>query len=188
MIELYGYHIVLTTHNSRTSKRMRKYRVVKGFARNLTLKEEILLTEIIGQIVRENSYQCIAYNICKDHVHLILVCQSRNLTRIIQKLKSISSKIFNRHQEVNKAMTELHRNRLWSQKFFRAALDEWALANLSSKTGEIYSSSYLQNSMAYVKNNRQKHNLPFSPRLNEIIDEFIISIDDAYSTIQFKGS
>lgn len=183
MIELYGYHIVLTTHNSRTSKRMKKYKVKKGPIRFLSLKEEIILTKIIGKIIIENSFRCSAYNICNDHVHLLLICELSELPKIVQKLKSISSKLFNRHKEVNKATTELHHNRLWSQKFFRAELDEWKPARLSTKPREVYTSSYLQNTMRYIENNRDKHGLMRSQKLIDVINEFTISLDEA-----FKGS
>ena len=89
-----AFHIVLTTHNSRTSQRMIDYGVIKGDAIELNLNEEIELTKIIGNIISESKMKCIAYNICKDHVHLIVVCEGTELTSIIQKIKSISSKMF----------------------------------------------------------------------------------------------
>ena len=63
---------------------------------HLVLGEEILLTRIIRDIVKENEYQMLAYNICKDHVHLLPVCKLETLTEIIQKIKSVSSKLFHR--------------------------------------------------------------------------------------------
>lgn len=179
-MELLGYHVVLTMHNSRTSGRMIKYKISKGPARILTLKEELILTEIIGRIILDNCYRCVAYNICRDHVHMILVCERVALSKIIQKLKSISSKLFHRHPEVSTDLTSFHNNRLWSQKFFRASLDEWTLAKLSNFPGEIYQSSYLANAMVYIQNNRHKHQLEISEELNNIIRGFIISVDEAY--------
>lgn len=176
----YGYHIVLTTHNSRTSNRMRIYRVQKGPERRLSLDEEIILTGIISQIILENDYKCIAYNICQDHVHMIIVCQEGALTSIVQKLKSVSSKLFHRHPDVDPALTKLHSNRLWSQKFFRASLNEWTLGKLSHKPGELYQSSYLSNAMAYIENNRSKHRLEDSQLLKQITEHFLVSMDEAY--------
>jgi len=126
-----SYHIVFTTHNSRTSSRMIKYNVRKGPERRLSLEEEIILTNIIGKTIIKNQWRCIAYNICNDHVHLILVCEQDSLTKIVQKLKSISSKLFHRHPAVSKRVTALHNNHLWSQKFFRARLNDWTLSSLS---------------------------------------------------------
>ncbi len=70
-----GFHVVLTTHNSRTSQRMIQLGICKGKPIYLSLEEEIALTEIIGNIIKENGYLCLEYNICKDHVHLLLVCE-----------------------------------------------------------------------------------------------------------------
>jgi len=182
---MYGYHIVLTTHNSRTSARMVKYMVAKGPARILSLEEEIILTEIISTVIRENGYRCVSYNICQDHVHMIMVCKGpEELIKIVQKLKSISSKLFHRHPAVSKETTILHKNKLWSQKFFRASLDEWTLGVMSSRPGELYESSYLQKAISYIENNRNKHGLEDSEKLRGIISGFLVSLDEAY----FNGS
>ncbi|MFM7014712.1 MAG: hypothetical protein ACKOX3_00140 [Bacteroidota bacterium] len=60
---LEAFHCVLTTHNSRTSARMKKYNVRKGPSLRLTITEEIALKRIIGNIIRENGYRCISFNI-----------------------------------------------------------------------------------------------------------------------------
>ena len=57
---------------------------------SLSLSEEIILTQIIGDIISENNYRCMAYNICNDHVHMIIVCAQEELTTIVRKLKSLS--------------------------------------------------------------------------------------------------
>ncbi len=181
MIKRYGYHVVLTTHNSRTSKRMIKYRVRKGPAILLTLEEEIILTQIISEIIQENSYRCVAYNICRDHVHLLLVCPEGTLNQIIQKLKSISSKLFHRSPKIKSHLPAEHKNHLWSQKFYRASLNEWQLANLSNAKGEVYRSNHLINSERYIRTNRKKHGLPESEQLQQIISDFVMSIDDAFN-------
>ena len=180
-MELFGYHIVLTTHNSRTSSRMMKYKVDKGPARLLTLAEEIILTDIFRQLIQDNNYRCVAYNTCRDHIHMLLVCPHHDLTKIVQKLKSISSKFFHRHPDISPTMTSMHNNSLWSQKFFRAQLDEWTLAKIKSDHyGEIYTSSYLHRAILYIANNRRKHGLPDSNELQEIINSFVISVNEAY--------
>jgi len=107
-------------HNSRTSQRKINYKVLKGPARRLSTSEEIILTRIIGDIIVENGYRFIAFNSCQDHVHMIIVCHVMELTRIVQKIKSISSKLFHRHEQVCPIITSVHHKRLWSQKFFRA--------------------------------------------------------------------
>ena len=91
--EKQAFHVVLTTHNSRTSQRMMDLEILKGLPIELVLEEEIELTRIIGEIIQEKGYHCLEYNICKDHVHLVLVCEAEELTGIVQAIKSISSRL-----------------------------------------------------------------------------------------------
>jgi REP element-mobilizing transposase RayT len=178
---LEGFHIVLTTHNSRTSARMKKYNVRKGPALRLGLEEEIALTRIFGKIIRESGFRCIAYNICVDHVHLILVCSPEKLTAQVQKIKSVSSKDFHR---LNIPMSHdplKHKGHLWSQKFYRATLDVWELNTVTNRPGFIYSDSYLQNAINYIRTNRYKHELTISEELELAIQEFVIDEETAFT-------
>jgi len=175
-----AYHVVLTTHNSRTSPRMIKYNVKKGPPIELGLEEEIALTEIIGNIITENAYSCLEYNICKDHVHLLVVCEYEELSKMIQKLKSISSKLF-RRLDISMGHDPLEHKGLWSQKFYRADLDVWKLASLSNQPGYIYKDSHFDNTIPYIRNNRIKHKLPKSIKLEKIINSFTVSQEIAFS-------
>ena len=175
-----AFHVVLTTHNSRTSNRMIRMGIQKGPAIKLQLHEEIELTKILGELIQLNGYKCIGFNICCDHVHLIIVCESQELSKIIQKLKSISSKLFNR-LDIQKSFDQtLHNNHLWSQKYFRADLDVWRLASISNEPGYIYPSNQLGNTINYVLTNRRKHGLENSIELQSVIDSFVISTEQAF--------
>ncbi len=198
-----AFHIVLTTHNSRTSQRMIDYKVEKGEPLNFTLEEEIAMTEIIGGIIKEKNYNCLEYNICKDHVHLILVCEAEELNDIVKTIKGKSAYLFN-HREVQSNGFQpianslgqglsnglkpigVHNGSVWSQKFFRAFMDEWELQNLSNRPGWIFEDSYLQNALYYVKNNRKKHQLPESAALEKLIASFCVDLNTAYAE-EYKG-
>ena len=91
-----GFHVVLTTHNSRTSQRMRDRGIRPGPALLLPLDHEILLTQCIADVILESGFRCISYNICRDHVHMIIVCQHVQLVKVMQKIKSVLSKKFRR--------------------------------------------------------------------------------------------
>ena len=65
-------------------------------------------------------------------------------------------------------------------EFWRASLLEWKLGKISNKPGEVYGSSYLQNAIGYIENNRIKHRLSDSKILREIIQGFVVSMDEAY--------
>jgi len=178
---LEGFHIVLTTHNSRTSARMKKYNVRKGPALRLGLEEEIALTRIFGKIIRESGFRCIAYNICVDHVHLILVCSPEKLTAQVQKIKSVSSKEFHRLNIPMGHGPLKHKGHLWSQKFYRATLDVWELNTVTNRPGFIYRDSYLQNAINYIRTNRYKHELIISEELELAIQEFVIDEETAFT-------
>ncbi|MBL0309036.1 MAG: transposase [Bacteroidetes bacterium] len=59
-------------------------------------KDEALITEVVARIVKEDRLNVLAYNICGDHMHLLLVCEEEEVPRIMQKIKSVSAKEYNR--------------------------------------------------------------------------------------------
>ena len=196
-----GFHCVLTTHNSRTSQRMRERGIRPGPALLLILDHEILLTQCIADVINESGFRCIAYNVCKDHVHMIIVCQHIQLTNIMQKIKSVSSKNFRRALRASRSDSSmghdplgggfasrmdphhaLAHDHLWSQKFYRAELDVWTLSSLSNIPGYLYKTTYLENALHYILYNREKHNLPFSQKPNDIINSFKMNQEKAFRT------
>jgi len=136
-----AYHITWATHNSRTSQRMIDHKVKKGEALWLEPEQERHITETIAGIVKEDGLHVMAYNICGDHVHLLLVCQKEELPNIIRKLKGKSSQKLKEHQQVPKEETFT----LWAQK---------------KGTTYIESDEQLWNTVAYIETNRLKHELP----------------------------
>jgi len=219
--ELEAFHVVFTTHNSRISHRMAKLGIIPSNPVELNLAEEIVLTQIFHQIVKEKDYKILAFNICKDHTHLIIVCENDELNHIVKTLKGKSAYEFNKWKRTNhtpkpsngfqpiaveddanglKPVGDYGNNsvgdngnnpneqdgHLWSQKYFRANLDVWELAELSSKPGYIYGDKYINNAIAYISTNREKHQLPESKDLNQIISEMIVDEQIAFST-QYTG-
>ena len=51
---------------------------------------------------------------------------------------------------------------------------------MSNSPGEIFNSSYLENAINYIINNRNKHKLPESIELQHAISKFIITTEEAY--------
>ena len=58
-------------------------------------ENEILITKTIANIVKEDNLNVIEYNICGDHVHILLVCENEELTKIVGKIKGISGRKYN---------------------------------------------------------------------------------------------
>ncbi|TXD84288.1 N-6 DNA methylase [Subsaximicrobium wynnwilliamsii] len=105
--DLKAYHITTAVHDSRTSDRMVKYEVRKK--RDLgtnpypnvvyfTDADDLIISQTIAQIVKEDGLRLLAYNICGDHIHLLLVCDIADIPRIMQKIKSVTSKILTREK------------------------------------------------------------------------------------------
>lgn len=173
---------------------MHKLKIKKGPAIKLDLGQEIALTNIIGAIIIDSDYRCVAYNICKDHVHMILVCTTENLPKQIQKIKSVSSKLIKpflkkrnspmEHIPLNLNGTHMKSGKtytpFWSQKFFHADLDVWTLGSFSNKPGYIYADNYLSKALIYIRHNREKHGLPDSIELKAVIDGFLTDMDTAF--------
>ncbi|MDZ7775292.1 MAG: DNA methyltransferase [Bacteroidales bacterium] len=145
-----AWHVTWVTHDTRTSERMKKYRVRERKAsgemhvdRSVILEENdaLKVTEIIADIIIENNFNCLAYNICHDHVHILLVCEKEELPGIVRKLKGKSAQKFKEYLGISKEETY----NLWAQKF------NWK---------EIESDKQLENVIEYIKTNRERHELP----------------------------
>ena len=89
------WHITTATHNSRYSQRMFDNHVKLGEPVWLTENEEINITETISEIIEEDKLNIPAYNICGDHLHMILVCEEDELPKIVGKIKAVSARKHN---------------------------------------------------------------------------------------------
>lgn len=221
-----AYHLVFTTHNSRTSERMKKLNIVPGKPAHLNLEQEIKLAEIFGKIIKDYNLEVLAWNACKDHVHLILVCTEDELTDQVRIMKSISSKELNRwissesvspmnpdtpdipmgldplhtmarHQDAlggdalgrnqnhDSYHPDEHNNHLWSQKFYSVDTKSWKWIS-EEESGFPYKATHLSNALIYIENNRHKHQLPQSKKLEEVIASFVKTPEEVFKK-RYKG-
>lgn len=188
-----AWHITTATHNSRHSQRMFDYKVEKGQAVWLSEQEETIVTETIANIVEQDNLNICAYNICGDHMHLLLVCEEEEIPAIVGKLKAMSSR------ECNIAMgrtvptsTRGHAPLSGTESNTSIAISEDApLSGIESNTStdssentskkergktqnslwtqkfgckEITSDEQYTNTLNYIQNNRSKHELPEMPK------------------------
>ena len=89
------WHITTATHNSRYSQRMFDYHVKSGEAVWLSEQDEIMIAEIIADIVKEDKLNILEYNICGDHMHILLVCDENELPKIVGKIKAMTARACN---------------------------------------------------------------------------------------------
>ena len=152
--EVKAYHITFAIHNSRVSERMITYKVSKGEVLNLSEEDELFITKSIGEVIMKNDIKCLAYNISRDHVHILLVCAYKELTEIVRKIKGYSSYSFREYLNIPKG-EEFH---LWAQKY---------------DAKEIDSDKRLYNTIEYINNNRVKHELPENKWLKPLALSFL---------------
>ncbi len=171
------WHVTTVTHDTRTSQRMIDYKVRERRSdgemhvdRSIFLNDEesLKLTEIICDVIIENEFNCLAYNVCGDHVHLILVCEEDELPEIVRKLKGKSAQKFKEYKGINKEET-FH---LWAQKF-------------NSK--EITGDEQLSSTINYIATNREKHELPdINKGLQPLVKKMTCTLEHAFRT-EYKG-
>jgi REP element-mobilizing transposase RayT len=157
------HHVTWSTHNSRVSERMVTYRVKRGEPMLLDETLELEVTGYIAQIVKENAMKVLAYNICQDHVHLILVCNEDELSKHVSKLKGKSAFLFKKARSIT---DPIH---LWGQKF-----------HVEEIKGEVQ----LEKTINYVNSNREKHRLPVSKGLQPLVTTMTTSVDKAFEIKQ----
>ena len=98
------WHITTAVHDSRTSERMIEYDVrrlrdhgTRSYPEPMLLstEEEIIITETVAKIVEEDKLNVLAYNICFDHMHILLVCEEKEVPKIVGKIKSMTARAVN---------------------------------------------------------------------------------------------
>ncbi|MCD4680802.1 MAG: N-6 DNA methylase [Bacteroidales bacterium] len=189
------WHITTAIHNSRYSQRMFDNHVKLDEPIWLSENDELLITETIAEIVKEDKLNILEYNICGDHMHILLVCEEEELSTIVGKLKAVSGRKCNiahgittrghvplsytnsetatessgdTEDSTNSYKKEKKKyNSFWTQKFGKS---------------EIKGEDYLDNTIEYIRNNRIKHELPKSERIEKIKKEFLFTKNHAFRT------
>jgi REP element-mobilizing transposase RayT len=192
-----AYHITTAIHDSRTSQRMIDHNVrerrfhgtrPEADVLPLSIEDELLITQTISDVAIENKLNILAFNICKDHMHILLVCEEQEIPKIVQRIKGRSSRVYN----TNKGFQPLD----LIVKKEKAAKGINPLVEEKEKTHPLWTQKYgcntiesdeqLWNTVNYIEKNRVKHNLPKSPKLEKIIFGFVKSYEDAFKA-EYKG-
>ena len=182
-----AFHITTAIHDSRTSQRMVDYKVRemrekynKGIyplatanPRPMTEKDEIIITQTIAEIVKEDNLNVLTYNICCDHLHILLVCETEELDKIVKKIKGRTARACNLSKGINPLVKEEGEKSVpfWTQKFGKK---------------EIFDNEQLHNTIEYIENNRIKHELPINKGINPLVKEIVCTIDHAFQP-EYKG-
>ncbi|MDD3721931.1 MAG: Eco57I restriction-modification methylase domain-containing protein [Lutibacter sp.] len=166
--------------------------------RYFTEEDEFVITQTIANIVKEDNLNVLAYNICADHIHLLLVCEEENITKIVQKIKSITSKNCTQTREhallptreQNLLSTREHALLPTREHALLSTREHAPLPNTKKQTPlwtqkfgckEITTEEHLFTAIDYIKHNRSKHNLPqHSKVLKLLIENFVCDYKHAF--------
>ncbi len=198
-----AWHVTTALHNSRYSQRMFDNHVRPGAVIPLEEKDEILITGVVADIVKEDNLNVIEYNMCGDHMHLLIVCEKEELSKIVGKIKAKSGRKYNIENGINKGTCPLVLGErplvLGERPLVREEypLEKLPSKNIENNTGkkkynslwtqkfgksEIRDERYLNNAIAYIRDNRIKHHLSRSERIEEIKKEFLCTKEQAFRT------
>lgn len=170
---LHPYHLVACLHDSRTSQRMidykarqRRFNGTKPFPDVIfmTKVEEEILAETVKGIVFEKSLNIVAFNVCRDHIHILIKCNIDDISKIMHQIKGRTARVCNQHRRlvfngINPIVEKA--KPFWTQKF---------------SCTYIKDSQHYWNTIKYIQNNRIKHKLPKTPVLENIIASFVNGI------------
>jgi REP element-mobilizing transposase RayT/uncharacterized protein YlbG (UPF0298 family) len=168
----------------------------------------VKITQTIRDIAIADKLNVIEYNICGDHMHILLVCEKEELPKIVGKLKSVSAKERNRKRgytigtAVAGVATEAAETAAETTIASIASIATRGHAPLSDtgkdarpdtrgttqrqvwtqKFGksEIKDEEYLRNAIEYIRNNRKKHELPEAKEIEKLKKEFVCSPEYAF--------
>ena len=198
-----AWHITTAVHDSRTSERMVEYEVrrlrdhgTRPYPEPMLLseEEEIIITETVSKIVREDKLNLLAYNICFDHMHLLLVCEEEEVPKIVGKIKSMTARAVNIAMGRTVPMMETSIGTTAAATREHAPLSVPAAENLpdekpsgrgdtqcplwTQKFGNTYidSEEHLYNAIQYIQTNREHHDLPPLP----VEYPLCVSIEEAF--------
>ena len=176
------FHITTAIHDSRTSQRMVVHKVrqkrFNGMLPDpqvypLSAEDEIIITKTIAEVVKEDDLNVLAYNICYDHLHILLVCEADELDKIVGQLKGRTARSCNNHKGINPLVKEEGERSvpLWTQKF---------------GCKEITDEKQLYNTIEYIENNRTKHELPTNKGLQPLVKEMTCTYAHAFR-VEYNG-
>ncbi len=170
--QLQAHHITWVTHNSRTSERMKQYKVEKGEWVYLDSEAELLITWYIADIVQADNIPVLAYNICADHVHILLVCAQEEIPDIVRRLKWKSAYMYNKGvnplvEDEDPNYSDGTKYHLWAQKYH---------------SEEIISDEQLANTIEYIENNREKHELPVNKGVHPLVKKMCCTYEAAFQS------
>ena len=142
------YHTTWSTYNTKKSSKNIHYSGPSVNPVYLSQEQEVIISESVADSVIKDDLKIYAYNICTNHVHLLIECEENNISGIIQKLKGRSSRKLN-----------LESSPVWAQKFNTTYIPR--------------DNKKLESVKEYIDYNRTKHELEENTELKPIINRIL---------------
>jgi REP element-mobilizing transposase RayT/transposase len=149
-------------------KHLRINKGLQPFVQPLEMEED-METEVLGllcDVIKEKGFRVLALNICRDHVHCVLVCEEQERDTVVQQMKG---KVTFLYKKAHSITGEFH---LWAQKYHYNAIES---------DDELYSV------MRYVEENRLKHGLSEGKGLKPLVQRVVTPINQAFEPEPNKG-
>lgn len=138
-----AFLVTWVTHNSRISERMVKYGVKLKDPFILSEEDRNFITEKLNEKISREKMNVLALNVLDDHVHLVIICDQKELSENIRKLKGYSSIELSRKLKLS-VEGQGRQNKIWAKG--------------SSKTF-LESEKHFNNAVEYTFENHQKHKI-----------------------------
>ena len=151
--KLEAFHVTWSTKNSRISEKMIRAHAKTGDPVVLTEEMREIAVRAIEEKVIEEKFRMLALNVLQDHVHILLVCDKKDLEDTVRKLKGYSSYSISLQLELSVAEGG-RQTRIWARSF--------------SDTN-IRDENHLYETMKYIQNNHLKHD--HTPTRNRGLNE-----------------
>lgn len=191
MKQKFAYHITTAIHDSRTSQRMIDYRArdrrfdgKKPLPDVSYMSKEIeeLIAITVSEIVNEEKLNIAAFNLCRDHMHILLVCAGDEVPNIMHKIKGRTSRVCNKWIANNNG--NLHNKGInpLDGKHSTTKLKDGSTPFWTQKYGcnPIKTNEHYWNTVNYIEKNKVKHNLTNNPKLQTIIQCFVKSYEECF--------
>ncbi len=144
-----------------------------------TEEQEIIMAEELTKAAKKYNLNITALNICKDHLHAIIICEEEELSFLIGKWKGRSSYTFNQRINISDVANEHIKNysddkngKLWAKGFNSVLI----------RDNEQYFKT-----LSYIHLNRNKHQLtPQTDGFTRRLEEMICSYEHAFRT-EYSG-
>jgi REP element-mobilizing transposase RayT len=191
------FHIVWGIKNSKLSWRLMNLNAEMILnACPLSEIEEVSITQTIADIIKTDNLKCLAYNICRNHVHILLACNEKEISNIVRNMKSKSAKICNilmgrtipkcvpnsdKETNSNIISSDSTGNFLEDSEYtqIKHGKTQFPLWAQKYHVHYIFDHEQFVNTIKYIENNRKKHELPDnSIELKSIIVGMICAFEE----------